>query len=127
MRTHIDHVQGVLLRAVADVAGVDPSRPDRLRLVIRELACRDWASVTLAGARHALDIALAGDPVAISQALARLAVELPDREIPICGHFVAELSVVIGESACSTGSGTEGDEWGDDGQGVTIHALVISD
>ncbi|WP_310497379.1 hypothetical protein [Sandarakinorhabdus sp.] len=105
----------MLLRAVADLAGIDPCHPDQLQLVVRELVSRDWASVTLTGARHELMVALAGDPDHVASAMARILSELPDREIPIHGHFVAELAVAVDP------------DLRDDGHGLTIHALVIRD
>jgi hypothetical protein len=87
MRPHADRVQAAILRAVAAMLA-----PHGVQLVIEELRCRDWASLTLVGGRHELDIRLEGEGAAA--ALARLQVELPELDIAIAGHILAELVVV---------------------------------
>jgi hypothetical protein len=91
MRPHADRVQAAILRAaVAMVAR------HGVQVVIEELRCRDWASLTLIGGRHELDIRLVGPDAAA--ALARLQADLPDADIAIAGHILAELVIVPGDA-----------------------------
>ena len=107
MRPHADRVQAAILRAVAGLVA-----PLGVRLVIEELRCRDWASLTLSGGRHELDVRLDGPGGAA--ALARLQAEAPDLDIAIPGHILAELVVEPGAAD-------------DAGVALTVNALVIRD
>ena len=55
MRPQTDRAQAAILRAVAAIAA-----PFGARVVIEELRARDWASLTLTGTRHELDVRLDG-------------------------------------------------------------------
>lgn len=107
MRPHADRVQAAILRAVAGMV-----TPLGVRLVIEELRCRDWASLTLTGGRHELDIRFDGPGAAA--ALAHVAAVAPDLDISIPGHILAELVVEPGTPD-------------DAGVALTINALVIRD
>lgn len=107
MRPHCDRAQAAILRAVAAIA-----MPFGARLVIEELRARDWASLTLTGARHELDIRLDGP--AAAQALAAVAAQLPHENINIAGQLLAELLVEPGTTD-------------DAGAALTLLALVIND
>jgi hypothetical protein len=107
MRPHCDRAQAAILRAVAAMA-----LPFGARVVIEELRARDWASLTLTGTRHELDIRLDGP--AAAAALAAVSAQMPHENITIAGQLVAELLVEPGTA---------------DDQGVvlTLLALVIND
>ncbi len=107
MRPHADRVQAAILRAVAAHL-----RNFAAELVIEELRCRDWASLTLAGGRHELDIRLNGP--AAGAALAHLAAALPEQDIHLPGHIMAELVV---EPTAHDAAGCA----------LTLAALVIQD
>jgi hypothetical protein len=107
MRPHCDRAQAAILRAVAAIA-----LPHGARLVIEELRARDWASLTLAGARHELDVRLDGPGAAA--ALAAVAAKLPHETITIAGQLLAELLVEPGSAD-------------DNGVSLTLCALVIND
>jgi len=79
-------------------------------LVIEELRARDWASLTLTGVRHELDMRLDGPGAAA--ALAAVAARLPDEAIQISGQLLAELLVEAGAA----------DEHG---TALTLYALII--
>lgn len=107
MRPHCDRAQAAILRAVAAIAA-----PLGARLVIKELRARDWASLTLTGARHELDVRLDGPGAAAAMAV--LVERLPGESISIAGQIVAEAVVEPGTAD-------------DDGVAMTICALVIND
>lgn len=107
MRPHADRVQAAILRAVAALVA-----PHGAQLVIEELRCRDWASLTMVGGRHELDLRLDGPGA--DAALARLQAELPDLDIAIPGHILAELVLAPGEAQ-------------PDSLSFTLNALAIQD
>ena len=107
MRPHCDRAQAAILRAVAALAA-----PLGARLVIEELRSRDWASLTLTGTRHELDVRL--DGVGAAAAMALLQQELPQATIAIHGRILAEVVVEPGTAD-------------DDGVAMTICALVIDE
>lgn len=107
MRPHCDRAQAAILRAVSAIAA-----PLGARLVIEELRARDWASLTLTGMRHELDVRL--DGAGAAAALAVLSARLPTEAIAISGQILAEIVVEPGTTD-------------DDGIAMTLCALVIND
>lgn len=107
MRPHCDKAQAAILRAAAAIAA-----PLGARLVIEELRARDWASLTLVGTRHELDVRL--DGAGAAAAMAALAERLPREAISIAGQIMAEVVVEPGTAD-------------DEGAAMTICALVIND
>lgn len=111
MRPHCDRAQAAILRAVVAIA-----QPFGAQLVIEELRARDWASLTLTGARHELDVRLDGPGAAA--AVAALTAQLPHESISIFGQLLAELLV---EQRDGEGASDE------HGTAFTLTALVIND
>lgn len=107
MRPQTDRAQAAILRAVAAIAG-----PLGARVVIEEMRARDWASLTLTGTRHELDVRLDGPGAAA--ALAAVHERLADAAIAVPGQIVAEAVVEAGTAD-------------DDGVAMTICALVINE
>jgi hypothetical protein len=107
MRPHCDKAQSAILRAAATIAA-----PFGAMLVIEELRARDWASLTLTGSRHELDVRLDGPGAAA--AMAALGERLPQAAISIPGQIVAEAVIEPGTAD-------------DRGVAMTICALVIND
>jgi len=107
MRPHCDRAQAAILRALAAIA-----LPYGARVVIEELRARDWASLTLAGARHELEVRLDGPGA--TAALAAVAAPLPHEDISISGQLLAELLVEPGTADAN-------------GVALTLSALVIND
>lgn len=107
MRPRFDTAQAAILRAATEIA-----TPFGARVVIVELRARDWASLTLRGARHDIDLRLDGPGAA--DALAAMAAQLPHANVSIAGQLLAELVVEPGTA---------------DGSGVPLNlaALVIDD
>lgn len=73
-----------LRRALAVSAGAA-----QIDLAIVRSAATRWASATFTGARHELE--LAGTA---SDAAERWLAELPEAELPLAGHLVADLKIV---------------------------------
>lgn len=109
MRPASDRAQAAIIRAAAALVGAD-RHGSPLQLVVHELISHDWASITLTGARHRLHLSLNGPGAAAARQ--RIQGELPDREIPIHGQFLADLAV--------TPDGAGGD-------GFIVIALAIQD
>ena len=107
MRPQTDRAQAAILRAVAAIAA-----PLGARVVIEELRARDWASLTLTGMRHELDVRLDGPGAAA--AMAAVSQRLPGEAIAMAGQILAEAVVEPGTAD-------------DDGMAMTICALVINE
>jgi hypothetical protein len=92
MRPICNHVQMAIMRAIAGEVDVDSA--DRIKpiLIVEDVRSIDWASATFVGARHEIDVRLTGEPDAVAAAVERLIQQLPEREIPIAGHIVAEIA-----------------------------------
>lgn len=107
MRPHADRIQAAILGAAAAIAAANGAV-----MVIEELRCRDWASLTLAGARHELDVRLEGPGARAAHA--DIAARLPEYDVPMVGRILADLaiepSMIDPESVA-----------------ITISALVIND
>jgi hypothetical protein len=107
MRPRCDQAQAAILRAAAAIV-----TPFGARVVIEELRSRDWASLTLTGARHELDVRL--DGAGAEAALDALIATLPQAQVTMNGRILAELVVEPGTAD-------------DEGVALTICALVIDD
>ena len=83
-------------------------------ILVVELEQVPWASVTFAGARHRLCLSLSGTGAA--GAAADFLVLLPELELPVPGHIVADIAL-------------EGESRSDDGRAVTLdlEALTVED
>jgi hypothetical protein len=92
MRPVGNHVHAAILRAIVDEAGTDGADREKPILVIEEIRSTDWASATFVGARHEMEIRLDGEAGAVAATISRLVSGLPERDIPICGHIVAEIA-----------------------------------
>jgi hypothetical protein len=92
MRPFGNHVHVALLRAIAFEAGLDGGDREKPILIVEEIRSVDWASATFIGARHEIDLRFEGPAAAVAAAADRLVEALPDADIPICGHIVAEIA-----------------------------------
>lgn len=99
MRPTSNHIQATILRAVAALvdAGAGASATDRQKptMIVEEIRSTGWASATFIGATHGLDLRLEGSAAVIAAAMQALE-GLPDAEIPIVGHIVAEIAACAG-------------------------------
>jgi hypothetical protein len=96
MRPVNDRMALRLVQAVADEAGAQDGDGQKTRLIVEELIAHDWASATFIGALHGLHLRLEGPQAAVAEACERLRQRLAKREIPLPGHFVAEIALTLG-------------------------------
>jgi hypothetical protein len=130
MRTIGNHREMAILRAVAGLAGlaevsmaasgstVSLENRQKPILVIEEIRSTDWASATFAGAIHEFELRIEGIAAHVAAALEALA-GLPDLEIPMSGHFVAEIGMVPGAQFNISDNMVS--------QTLTVNALTIID
>lgn len=113
MRPLGNHIHAAVLRAVsgqADVAQVGVGQDghsiknrEKPIMIVEDIRSTDWASVTFLGATHEFDLRFEGERAAVDIALQKLTARLPECDIPIAGHIVAEIAVTFGtERASST-------------------------
>ena len=123
MRAIGNHREIAILRAVAGLAGLESPRvaghslPDRQKpiLITEEIRSTDWASATFSGVIHDFDLRIEGPAIAVAGALAGLA----DHDIPMTGHFVAEIGMVAGTLIDISDNMVS--------QSLTVNALTIMD
>ena len=126
MRATGNHREIAILRAVAGLAGLESPRvaghslPDRQKpiLITEEIRSTDWASATFSGVIHDFDLRIEGPAIAVAGALAALA-GLADHDIPMTGHFVAEIGMVAGTLIDISDNMVS--------QSLTVNALTIID
>lgn len=78
------------LAASAAAAGVT--------LAVTHARSTDWASATFVGARHHLRLAVSGDPAAVADWLDTL----PEADLPMPGHLVADAIVTARDGGAAT-------------------------
>jgi hypothetical protein len=92
MRPFTNHIHAAILRVIAKEAGLDPADRKKPIMIVEEIRSTDWASATFVGARHTFDLRFEGADAAIADVTDRLIAVLPEVEIPISGHIVAEIA-----------------------------------
>ena len=123
IRTPIGHVATAILREIDSLARIGPADRQKPMIVIEELRAFDWASITFVGQRHELDLRLDGDADVVAAALVRLGDELATADIPMAGHFIAEIRVVPGERLLADATQPSGSVR----QQLRVEALVLRD
>ncbi|MFZ4690603.1 MAG: hypothetical protein ACOYLS_15310 [Polymorphobacter sp.] len=91
MRPICNHIQAALLRAIVAELAFAATDREKTVMVVEAVHSRDWASATFVGATHIIDIRIEGETDAVARAATRLVAGLPDREIAISGHILAEI------------------------------------
>jgi hypothetical protein len=122
-RAPIGHAATVILRRIHELARITVADRKKPILVIEEIRSTDWASLTFQGQRHVFELRLDGGVPPVATALASLAAELPEADVPISGHFVAEIAVTPGEVVPARGSAAPGQV----SQSLRVEALVLRD
>lgn len=94
IRNPIGHAATRILREVQNLVRIGGNDREKPIVVIEEIRTTDWASVTFVGQRHELDLRIVGEADAVAAAMVRLAEDLAEHDIPIAGHFIAEIHVI---------------------------------
>lgn len=122
IRHPIGHVATRLLREIEALVRIGDNDRQKPSVIVEEIRSTDWASLTFVGQRHALDLRLEGEADAVAAVLTRIVETLAEHEIPIAGHFVADIRIIPGpprDASCAT--------HGYCCQPMTIEALVLRD
>lgn len=96
IRNPIGHVATRLLREIEALIRIGDEDRQKPTLIVEEIRSTDWASLTFVGQRHELELRLDGEADAVAAVLTRLVETLAEREIPIVGHFVADIRISPG-------------------------------
>ena len=94
MRPNGNHAQAAILRSIVAIAGlygVDRKKPI---CIVEDARSTDWASATFVGATHDFVLRIEGEAGAVAAAIAKIAAELPEYDIALSGHIVAEIVVL---------------------------------
>jgi hypothetical protein len=97
IRTPIGHVATAILREIGAMTRIGSADRQKPMLVVEELRAFDWASVTFVGQRHEMDLRLDGDADVVAAAMVCLCDDLAAADIPMAGHFIAEIRVIPGD------------------------------
>lgn len=92
-------VHGRLLSGIGRVIIADPSvtEPGLPLLTVEDFSAEPWASLTFTGMRHGLQLRLEGPMDAVEGALARLHTLAAAPDLPLPGHFLADMA--LGEAS----------------------------
>lgn len=90
MRHPIQDGHTLALRAIRKLIVAGHTAP---LLVVEEIASRDWASATFVGQLHCFEIRLEGSAAAVTAAVARIEAKLPEVDVAMPGHLLAEAAV----------------------------------
>ena len=88
-----------ILRHVVELSRIGFEDREKPTVIVEDMVSTDWASITFAGLCHVIALRLEGDRDVVAAAVARLADDLGDADLPIAGHFVAEIAVTAVEAA----------------------------
>ncbi|KAB7646189.1 hypothetical protein [Polymorphobacter fuscus] len=99
MQMITSHVANAIRRRIDELVASDTVDREKPTLIVEACRQTDWASLTFVGALVELDLRLEGGREAVAAAIATLCNRLPDSDIPVAGHFVADIQVVAGADA----------------------------
>lgn len=124
MRCGINKAQATVLRMVRALVAADPALcawagGDAPALTVEGFACEPWASLTFAGHRHELRLALRGPMAAVENALDRIEA-LSEAHAPVTEGLVL-IDLVVGETEA------ELDLEGNMRASVVLEALTIAE
>jgi hypothetical protein len=114
------HPATAILRCLTKAIRIGKNDREMPILIVEALRSSDWASITFTGLRHEFDLRLEGPPDSLAATIHHLADDLGDADIPMGGHFLAEIGLVSVAplEVVSAGHGT---------QRLRIDALTIRD
>jgi hypothetical protein len=87
------HPAAAILRAIEAFARVESSDREKPIMIVENTQSTDWASLTFVGQRHVFDLRFEGEGAVVTAALAHLRANIGDIDIPLAGHFVADIGV----------------------------------
>jgi hypothetical protein len=119
MRPSGNHAQAAIVRSIVAIAGLSDADRQKPMLIVEDVRSSDWASATFVGATHDLVLRIEGEAAAVAAASEKIETELPEYDIVLSGHIVAEIVVLPGETLVT-----------DDymvSKLLTVNALVIQD
>lgn len=121
------HPANAILRAIADLIRIGADDRQKPIIVIEDVCSTDWASITFSGQRHVFELRLEGDADAVAAAIGYLTLVLPDHDLPLTGHFVAEIGVEEQEDRDVTACAMEPAAICTNFRHVQVTALVLRD
>ena len=104
-RQAIGHVAAGIIRSVTQLARIDVSDRQKTTLVTEACSAIDWASLTFIGQTHHLALRLEGEAAVVADALARIEAGIAEADVPLAGHFVAEVRITETGPATVTDTG----------------------
>ena len=117
------HRAAAILRAFYDLTRIGLGDRQIPIVIVEDIRSREWASITFAGLRHEFDLRLEGECSDVSAALRHLADYLGETDMPMAGHFLAEIAVVQDADAVAIAYSAPGHH----AQRLRIEALTIRD
>ena len=82
-----------IVRHIQQLARIGVEDREKPTMIVEDIQSTDWASITFSGHRHVLDLRLEGESDVVAATIVRLADEIGTVDLPIAGHFVAEIAV----------------------------------
>ena len=119
MRPTGNHARSAILRSVMAIAGDCASDRKKPIVVVEDACSTDWASATFVGATHDFALRIEGEALAVTAAVGRIVAQLPEYEIALSGHIVAEIVVLPGKLRITNDHIVS--------KSLTVNALMIRD
>ncbi len=88
------HPATAILRSLADIVRITALDREKPTLIVEDIRSTPWASITFTGLRHEFDLRLEGETESVALAILGFGADLGDLEVPMAGHFLAEIAVV---------------------------------
>jgi hypothetical protein len=120
IRAIIGHVGAAILREIKTLGPIDDQDREKPILIVEEIRAQDWASLTFIGQRHCFDLRVEGEAGEVAAVLARLDAGLGDANVPLAGHFIAEMRNVSAGLPIAINGGRVAQRFG-------VEALVLRD
>lgn len=117
------HPATAILRSINELVRIGLSDREIPIVVVEEIRTTEWASITFTGLRHEFDLRLEGDQDRVGAALAHLTDRLGEIDVPMAGHFLAEIAVATVAASEAIAGGAPGQQ----GQRLRIEALTVRD
>lgn len=123
IRNPIGHAATRILREIENLVRIGETDREKPIVVIEDIRSTDWASVTFVGQHHELELRITGEADTVAAAIARLSDDLADHDIPIAGHFIAEIRLFPTMAVAASSLEAAGHV----SQSLRVEALVLRD